>query len=343
DSYSWNDNSVSANVSWRKSDQDEITTGGVSWRRPYKGVNVSLGYQAVHSKKDNDSDNRFFVTLSRNFGERGSVRARTATGPNESEIEWRKLSTRSIGASAARASYKFGEQQDELSADASYIASRAEIDVGHNSIIEGGEIITASTNVRLGMGFGFADGSFAFGRPVANGFYILQGHPTLKGHEISAYQGRDQMTGKTGLFGPALVPLNGAYREQVYRVDIEDLPIGYDMGSGQVQMFPSFNSGYRIKIGSDPTTLVIGRIHGADGEPVKLGFGKLIRVGSDAGTIEPIEFFTNRTGRFVAERVKAGTYALILQPGDRNIGQITVTEGEDGVQQIGTLTIKETP
>ena len=340
DTFAWTRNSISLSGNWRKTDLDETTSVGVSWRRPFMGVSASLGYQGVYSKHSDQLDNRFLLTLSRNFGKYGTVRSRTATGPYESEIEWRRLSPRTIGALSGRASYKLGEQQDEISLDASYILSQGEIDIGHVTTLEngGGPVISSATSARIGLGFGFADGRVAFGRPVPNGFYILKGHPSLKKKSIEVFQSRDQVIGKTNIFGSALVPLNSGYREQTYRVHIEDLPPAYDIGSGQIKVFPSTNTGYKIQIGSEPKTLVIGVIKKANGDPVKLSVGKLIPEDTNE---ETIDFFTNSTGRFVAERVKPGKYKLILSPGERFITDLEINEGVEGVAQIGTITIQE--
>lgn len=336
--------SYSVNASWQKSDIEESIGMGAAVRMPFKGFSASLGYNGDYSITDDIFDNRVFVSLSKNFGVYGSVRSRVTTGPNEAELEWRKLSTRGIGAWSGRASYLSSEIEDEFSADMSYIASRAEIDISHSTIFEngGGGTLSSATDARFGIGLGFADGAFAFGRPVSNGFFILEGHETLKDRKISVYQSGDQKSGKTDIFGASLVPLTGAYRQQIHRVDVENLPLGYDIGSGQIEVFPSFNSGFKIKIGSDPAALVIGVIVKSDDTPVSLKTGRLALVNKNQDDLsEDIDFFTNRTGRFVAERVPPGIYRVTLMPGERIIKEIEVGEGEDGVVRIGTIKIEE--
>ena len=342
DNFSFGRNSLALNASWFKSDVEETFGVGATCRFPIKRVNVSFGYRGDYSAVDKDFDNQVFMSLTRNFGSYGSVRSRLATNPNEAELEWRRLSTRGIGAWSGRASYLSSEIEDEFSADASYISSRAEFNVGHSTFFEngGGALISSVTDARVGVGLGFADGSFAVGRPVPNGFFVLNRHETLKKNRVNIYESGNRKSGRTDIFGPSLVPLNGAYRQQTHRFDIEDLPAGIDIGSGQIEVFPSLNSGYKILIGTDPAALVMGVLKHSDDTPVSLVTGRLEPL-SAAPDTENISFFTNRTGRFVAERVPAGRYRLILMPGDKLIKELDIGEGEDGVFRAGTITLEE--
>ena len=337
-------NSYTFSGAWDKTDIDELTTFGATLRRPIKGASISLGYRGVYRKSEDTLESRILLTLSKNFGRKGSFRSRLATGPNEAEIEWRRLSTRNVGALSGRASYLTSEIEDEFSADASYIMPRAEIDLGHVTRLEngGGPVISSVSDARIGVGFGFADGAFALGRPVSDGFFLLKTQKALKGKKVETYQGGDLKSGATDMFGATLVPLTGAYRRQTHRIDIADLPPGYDIGSGQVEIFPSFNSGYKVLIGADPSALVMGVLLNADGEPVPLTTGRLEPVSGQIDADNPIIFFTNRTGRFVAERVPAGRYKFIIMPDDRVIKEMDIGEGEDGVVRIGTIQM-ETP
>lgn len=338
--------SYGLNASWRKSDFEETFGVGATFRLPIKSVSASLGYQGDYSITDEKFDNRFFISFSKNFGAYGSVRSRVITGPNEAELEWRKLSTRGVGAWSGRASYLGSEIEDEFSADASYIASRAEISVSHSSLFEngGGPLVSSVTDGRIGVGVGFADGSLAIGRPVSNGFFILNRHPTLKDKKVNIYQTGDQKSGETDVFGSSLVPLTGSYRQQTHRVDIEELPLGYDIGSGQIEVFPSYNSGYKIRVGSDPAVLVMGVLKNSDDTPVSLVTGRLEPINLAPETSDEnsnISFFTNRTGRFVAERVPAGRYRLIVMPDDRFVRELEIGEGEDGVFRVETILLEE--
>jgi len=136
-----------------------------------------------------------------------------------------------------------------------------------------------------------------------------------------------------------LIPLNSPYSERVHRVSVQNLPAGLDIGTDEIKVFPSQNSGYKIRVGSDPSALVIGKLITNDDSPIALSVGKLVSTVNPEA--EPIEFFTNRTGRFVAERVPPGRYTMILMPEETVITEVDIGAGEEGVVQLGTITIKE--
>lgn len=334
--------SINLSGSWRRDQSGDTTTFSPSISIPIHGVSLSLGYQGSYRTSQDGLDNRFFFTLSKNLGDLGTIRSRSRTAPFESELEWQRLSNREVGAISGRASYLTGKTEDELNLDATYIASRAEIDISHNSVLENGfgKTISSVTDARLGFGLGYADGALAFGRPVSDGFVIVKGHPSLKGKKIDAVQSSGRLEAVRDKFGPALVPLNSPYTEKVHRVVVQDLPAGLDIGSDEIRVFPSQNSGYKVRIGTDPTALVIGRLQDKDGAAVSLSVGQLISAENPEAL--PIEFFTNRTGRFVAERVPPGQYTMILMPNETVVGEVEIGAGEEGVVQLGTLTLKET-
>ena len=343
DSIRMDNYSINLSGAWRRDQSGaETTTFSPSVSIPFNGVNLSFGYQGVYRKSSDELDNRFFASLSKNFGPYGTVRSRTRTGPWESELEWQRLSNREIGAWSGRAGYLVGENEDELSLDASYIGSRAEFDISHNSVLGSGlgETRSSETDARIGVGLGYADSTLAFGRPVSNGFVIVKGHPSLKGKKIDTTQRSGRLEGVTDHFGPALIPLNSPYTERVHRVSVQDLPVGWDIGTDEIKVFPSQNSGYKVRVGTDPTVLVIGRLNSSAETPVSLSVGKLVSIeNSDS---EPIDFFTNRTGRFVAERVPPGRYNMILMPDEVVVTELDIDTGEDGVVKLGTITVKET-
>lgn len=341
DSVRMNNYSMNFNGSWRRDQTDDTFTISPSISLPLKGVSLSFGYQGVYRRNADDLDNRFFISLSKNFGAYGTVRSRTRTGPFISEVEWQRLSNREVGALSGRAGYQISDVEDEVNFDATYIASRGELDISHSSILESrlGRTIASVTDARLGIGLGYADGALAFGRPVSDGFVIVKGHPSLKGKKIDAMQSSGRLEAIRDKFGPALISLNSPYTEKIHRVIVHKLPVGVDIGSDQIKVFPSQNSGYNIRIGTDPNALVIGRLHDQNGEPVSLSVGKFVPI--EAPEAAPIEFFTNRTGRFVAERVPPGRYIMILLPDETVITELDIGEGEDGVVQLGTVTLPD--
>jgi len=338
--------SASIGSAWVQTAENEITTANASLRFPLDFASASIGYQYRNSRDrnggDSEDDHRLLLTLSRNFGAAGTVRFRGATNPDFGELEWRRLSSRSVGEWSGRAAYRVGEDFDELGVDASWITPFAEFDLRHTTQAGSGfgAVDTSVSDMRIGVGAGFADGDFAIGRPIGNGFVIASPHESLDGKTVTTAVGVDRVSAKSSamtLGDDLLIPLLGSYREQAHRIEVEDLPLGYDLGSGEIAVFPSQYSGYKVTIGSEPGIMVIGKFLDAAGEPMSLAAGALVPEGGGEG----ITFFTNRTGRFVAEKTKPGTYQIILKPDDRVVGTIDVIEGEEGILRVGNITLKE--
>ena len=325
----------------------EIYSTDATLRFPVRklGANLSLGYQYQDRRRDDnrETDHRVLLTVSRNFGQAGTVRFRGATNPDLGELEWRRNSSRSIGTWGARAAYRVGEEGDELGLDANWVTPFAEFDARHKTQAGSGfgSVDSSVTDFRIGIGAGFADGALAFGRPVADGFAIATPHSSLNGHVIQTRAGRDRVSAASSplTLGPnLLIPLTGSYREQIHDIDVEDLPIGYDIGAGRLEMFPSVNSGYRVEVGSEPGVMVIGKLFSGEEAPLALISGRLEQEGA-----EPIAFFTNRTGRFVAENTRPGTYDIIIDTDESLRATLEVTEGEDGVMRAGNITLEDSP
>ena len=181
---------------------------------------------------------------------------------------------------------------------------------------------------------GYADGRVAIGRSADEGFVIAALHPSLRGAQASILTG-DRVVARSGWLGPALVPVGRAYGVGRYEVKVDPLPVGYDLGAGTINVFPGFGTGYRATIGSDESHIAVGILVGPSG-PLALV----------AGTIEPMEperrktwkprgFFTNRSGRFVADRLAPGRYRMML-PGQQQT-MFEIAKNAEGLIDVGTI------
>jgi len=104
-------------------------------------------------------------------------------------------------------------------------------------------------------------------------------------------------------------------------------------------LFPGFLAGYRFQIGSDAANTVIGNVTWPDNTPLSLKSGKLIpQSGGDS-----IVVFTNRTGRFVAEKARFGIYEMVFtRDGERFSTTITIEESDEpGLVQVGAVTLEK--
>ncbi|MEZ5818629.1 MAG: fimbrial biogenesis outer membrane usher protein [Hyphomicrobiaceae bacterium] len=224
-----------------------------------------------------------------------------------------------------------------------YVGNRGEVSVSHASRLSGVSIGGAyfdprsteqRTSLRAETGIAFADGAFAVGRPVRNGFAIVEPHRNLKGESVSLGP-RDSEIASSGALGPALVPDIFAYSTRRVEYDVPNLPLGYDLGASAFDFFAPYKAGYRLTVGSDYTVTALGTLIGRDGAPVPLLAGTAFEDGKNDGP--KVQLFTNRAGRFGAQGLAPGRWVIEMptEPATRYV--LDVPANTVGLFDAGTL------
>jgi len=323
----------------------ETRSFSTSLRRAFSGYDFALRYRYSESDIEG-SESDIGITVARRFGGarlQTGVRTNTVTG-NDLSVDWDSAIAQRAGGIETRIRL---EREDLLQAaqlELDYNNARYEVDVTHRTQqgrLEDDGIDIGFTDITFSSAFGFADGKFAFGRPFTDGFAIANTHKNLRGKKTSIINAGNEDGAITGLknLGTTLIPIDTSYREQIFQYDIDDLPFGYDIGDGEVRLFPGFLAGYRFQIGSDAANTVIGNVTWPDNTPLSLKSGKLIpQSGGDS-----IVVFTNRTGRFVAEKARFGIYEMVFtRDGERFSTTITIEESDEpGLVQVGAVTLEK--
>ena len=316
---------------------------GINISKSFRSFGLSLGYQYVNTERANnqtDSDSRINLTFSKRLGE-SRLQAGYNSASNEFSSQWRGKPRRKLGAINTSFKSTVSDEVDQNEFDLDYLHSRFEFDARYSDSSFNGDdrIDFASTSLTLSGAVGFADGSFAFGRPFRSGFAVVGRHKNLRGKKLSVSRnttrGRKITTAKRR--STTLVPVDSSYRAQSIAFEVADLPLGYDVGDSQVKLFPGNLAGYRIDIGSDAANTVLGNLFWPDGTGVSLKVGKLI---SKDG--EPAVIFTNRTGRFAAEKLEHGEYEVIFGDNDEFRARFEVPElPEPGLVRLDAITLEE--
>lgn len=310
------------------------------------GVSQSFGniiafasYQRTE-RENAEAEDTLYLTLTWLMSSRENARARYDSRTDTTALEWDRA--RYDGVNQWGANVGLARSPSGYIADGriDYAANRFLATLGHDTQTdEDGNIQLQRSRYSAGVGFGFADGKAAFGRPATEGFAIVDTHKSLKDRRVSVGDPKsiEGVRAHSDMFGPAFVEVRQPYQREDLPIDVEDLPTGYDIGGSALVMYPGARSGYALTIGSGASNTVIGRLVNADGTPAALLSGKLVPVAGD----EAVEttFFTNRTGRLSAERLAPGRYSVILNGSIVPIGEIVVPEDANGLVEIGTLTI----
>lgn len=278
---------------------------------------------------------RAAIGLSVTLGSRWYGTARHDTGEGRSEIELSRSSNGEIGDVSGNVRLARDRDGRGLAGRLSYINNRFDAGVEHNRLISSRPDgpTTAESSWRASTFIGYAGGSVGIGRTISDGFIIAPRHRTLDGAQIQLKQG-DRVVARSGLFGPATVAVARAYAVNRYEVGVDPLPAGYDIGSGLINTFPGFGSGYRLTIGSDASRTALGVLQ-RNGAPLALVGGTVERIGAGGGKTEPRSFFTNRAGRFVADRLAPGRYRLMV--GGEAVGEFEIPANKEGVVDVGKI------
>ncbi len=283
------------------------------------------------------------ASLSYRWGDRSTVRAQYRSRRDEKLLEYERSTRNAIGEWGLRAGILDSDDRRSIEAEAELFTNRGEFGVRTGRVdVPGSDSRQHLTQTRAAFGLAFADGHLALGRPVYDGFAIVAGHRTL-GNRPVAVGGLGsgvRPLAKTDFLGPALVPLARAYQLQTVTVGVEDLPPGYDLGSARYPILPGARSGFLITVGSDASNTAIGVLLDADGNPVRLKPGELRSIEREGDA--PVPMFTNRTGRFVSEKLKPGGYRLFVDGRDSGV-VVSVPKDATGLVEVGTVKMEKRP
>jgi outer membrane usher protein len=303
----------------------------------------TVGSFGRYTRNNRGSEQSAFLQLTWHPGQDQQLRATYDSSRNETQAAFlyappRRVGSTSIEASLSRA--EAGSGQLRASGAALYTGNRFTATFQHDALAT-----TDNVNARIqtsrfsfGSGLAFAGGTWAIGRPVGQSFAILTPHPSLKGKKIMA-EPRDQGAhAQSGKLGPAMIPDLSVYSKASLSYDVENLPLGYDLGAGQFTLRPPLYAGYRLIVGSGSSVTITGHVvEGADGTPVPLIGGTLQSIARPDEP--PVDIFTNRNGRLAATGLREGHYTLTLNTDPPFTTTIRIPADSAGLIDIGDVRI----
>jgi outer membrane usher protein len=193
------------------------------------------------------------------------------------------------------------------------------------------------TSLRVGTSLAFADGVFGIGHRINDSFAVLYPHSTLEGHSVVAGQSlaESEYLSKSGTFGAAVNNVLTSYVTQSIPYDIENPPLGYDLGPGVRQAKPPYHSGYKLRVGSDAFVSAAGTLVGANGKPISLASGRLIAADGQQDASPP--FFTNTVGRFAVSNLRPGVHYRVELFGKKVGFEFNVPTDTTGFVDLKTI------
>ncbi|MBV7266287.1 fimbria/pilus outer membrane usher protein [Erythrobacter ani] len=306
---------------------------GATWRM--MRANFNARGQVVQRAGRSD-DYRATLSVSIPFGRRSRARARIGTD-GDARLEYQRFGGFSVGESQIRAQIsRDREGFFEGNGQIRHISNRAEIQFDHQTR-ETPFGTSSRSEITTAVGIGFADGAVQFGRPFDSGFVIVKRHENISDRRASLNESGLGEAAHSDPFGPAFIPLRAGYSNYAFSVQVTDLEPGYDLGTDIVEVLPPFRAGYRVDIGSEIRATVLARLVLSNEEQVSLATGSIL---SADGSSEIARFFTNRTGRLVAENLEPGTYQIKVDGMEHLSATITLAEDETGIVQKGEITLE---
>ena len=227
--------------------------------------------------------------------------------------------------------------QKVATADLYHSNSRIELNASYTQHFEGlggHRIQSRRTAVNLGTAIAFADHQFAFGRPVRGGFAIVTPHEDLNGSLVRIDPFQDSARAESDGLGPLLVSGLSAYSPSSLSYDVENLPAGYDLGSGSFNFLAPYNAGFVVGLGSDAAVTAMGTLVDGDGRNVVL---KAASAAQDGSPDKKILLFTNSQGRFVIQGLTPGDWTIALNHDPERRYHFTILSEGERLIKLGAL------
>ena len=317
--------------------------GGVTYQLSDR---LSIGTFGRYSMFDDQREKSANIQLNYRLGRGATLRANYDTDFNELDVQYNKAASNGVGSLSYNLATRsnFDNDTHGISGNAFYTGNRFEANLDHSLINQtggdGGDFQQFS-QLSVTSSLVFVDGAFGVGRPIQSTFSILEPHETLRGRKVLVNPTESGYNTSSDFLGPAVASEGQAFSTRSTYYDVENLPIGYDLGEGQYNTRAPIYAGYKVKVGSGASFTVIGYLKDKESGEILPNFGGRLE-SLDNPSVEPISAFTNRNGRLAASGLKAGRYKLTIfdDPSFEKI--ITITDGDEPLIQLGDmeLTVK---
>jgi len=301
------------------------------------GVNLNLNHRQDTTGKDEQSA---YLSLFWFFPrKRQSIAVSTEvsrTNGLSNKLTWNSSSSRTIGGMNTSLGLAQNSERLGVTGRLSYTGYRAVFDFSHDVNLERDNDATMSHLSRLTFGTAlvFADGYFGWSRPINNSFALFVPHDSLRRYKIGVNPSGNSYIAQINRQGAAVVPIQ-PYRVSTLQLDAPDLPLGYSLGSGSYTVLPSYKSGTLIRFGSDATVILKGVLVDSNDRPVTLQAGEITSLTQQDQ--QPLQLFTNKTGRFVVEGLQPGKYELTLLSDRPTKIHFEIPGKQTGIYDIGKL------
>lgn len=305
--------------------------------------NIRVTYE---DDEDPDTDEwRFFVSTSIPIGSwlnpNHQMSASYDSVDQRSQLRYSyNQNTGTVGGVGVFALAENNQDEDFVgSLSANYTGNRYLLTLDHDSLVDiDGEYSTVN---RLGLqgAVAFTGSHVAVGRPISDAFAIISVHDSLGESPVMVNPEVDgSYAVHSDFMGPMLLPDIVSYRPQRIDYDVEDLPVGYDLGEGGFNINPEHGSSYSLTIGSDANITALGYLYDAEGKAVPLTEGKAVH--QNDADFSAVDFFTNSKGRFAISGLKPGRYKVSVYSKPPQEFNLSIPDDAGNIIRLGDIRVK---
>ncbi|PZV18519.1 MAG: fimbrial biogenesis outer membrane usher protein [Leptolyngbya sp.] len=310
------------------------------------GNGLSGSVNLNHSRNQQGQDEtRAFLGLSWLMPQRRqSLALNTTVSSTEAignRLSWSRSPDRRLQSPGLAVDLNRGSQGYGVSGRLTYTDYRFDLGLTHDVSWPTGAGATTSNNISnttrltFGTALVFADGHFGWSRPITNSFVLVVPRDRWRGQTIGVNPSQDGYGAVVDGFGPAVLPDLQPYYVSRVRLDAPEAPLGYDLGTDEYVVMPSYRSGTLIMAGTEASAFVRGVLVDEAGAPLGLQAGEVVSLSDADWAAQPL--FTNRIGRFALLGFTPGRYEIRLR--DRAPLQFEIAPDQEGLIDLGTLQI----
>ncbi len=315
---------------------------------PDLGLGATIGYSNTNSSNSSDSNRKgeWYASVNLNYrlGENANIRSEYHTRTEQGKLSFQDRSKHNgVGSwnTNVDVDYFNKDKRTTLTGNVRYLANRANINLSHTSSLDNaktGQISTKlnhNTRLQIGTSLAFSGRKFAWGQPIrSGGFAIISLHESLKDSTLMVGT-PDNVIAESSIFGPALVSGLSEYTAQQLTVDVDDMPLGYDLGSGSFDVLSPYKAGYHLMVGSNYSVSAYGTLLNKKDEPLVYITGVAYEGKDKKG--QQSNVFTNKSGRFGAEGLAPGIWLIEMNTDPAVQYIINIPKDTKGMYKTGKL------
>lgn len=313
---------------------------GVNLSRPLgQGLNLNLGY-AYRQDASRQTNHRFSIGFNGALpfsGQRFNTRTEfNNTLEPQNTFNWSYSPNHALGTIAPNLTLTQSPQSYGVNGRLQYQGYRSTLGLNHQLTLprDHQDSIESSSTVTWGTAIAFVDGVWGWSRPIDNSFALITRQGSAVGETVRVNPTLSGDLAQANGSGPAVLSIAPYHLTQM-SLDAPELSLGEDLGQTSHQLLPTYRSGTLITTGTEATVFLRGILVDENQEPITLQQGWVESL--SAPDWPTVDFFTNRTGRFVAVGLKPGLYQLHLSVNGGKTLKFEIPEQQQGNFNIGVL------